>query len=324
LDGTSPIGVDTPGALAYGNLNSLTIGPDQSRTIFFRFSLRDPRSWVQSHGVYSDMDASIGLTDYIWWAGPEGEGPAPAELLNKGPFVNIVRATSDGTFTHSEPFDLRAYDYSGTFTVSNYSYRASVNPAGLETNVNYLLWMDIENRNTGYDTNTASTTNMPLYSVYLQKQGDATRTLLFSGFRGNRDFAPSQYTFLQATPFLDKFFANMSPESTVSFVTGAYFETNNMIAIDDIYVSKNGFESSIPRPLALTSIVRGANDVAITWNSLESMFQTNTYTVQRKLSMSDANCTTLTNGLPSGGDSTTFADRTVGSAGSAYYRVASP
>ena len=322
VDTNSAIGFASRGALAYGHLNSLTIGPDQNRTLFFRFSLRDPQSWAQAYGVYSDMDASIGISDYNWYVGPEGAGAPSVSLLTKGPFVRFVRTTSGG-YAQPEPFDLRAYDYNGTSTASIYSYRASVNAAGLETNVNYMLWMDIQNRNTGYDTNTSMTTNMPLYSVYLQKQGDATRTLLFSGFRGNRDFAPSTDPFgpNQATPFLNKFFANMGPQSFLNGVPGAYFETN-MIAIDDIYISKNGFESSIPKLFDVTSIVRNPDSVTIAWNSLGSLFQTNTYTVLRNTQTSET--WTPIGTVASGGDTTTFTDDSPPTGDAVYYRISWP
>lgn len=318
----SAIGFDARGALAYGNLNSLTVGANQTRTLFFRFSLRDPQSWVQNFSVYSDMDAHIGLTDYNWWGGPEGAGPAPAELFDKGPMVNIVRATTTGNYAQQEPFNLRAYDWSGTATTNTYSYVASVSPAGLETNVNYMLWMDIVNNKAGYDPGTSSTTNMPLYSVYLQKQGEATRTLLFSGFHGNRNFnAPTNLGPNQATSPLDKFFVNMGTGSILTNGPGAYFETN-MIVIDDIYLSKSGVNATVPRLFDITSIVKNPGSVSLTWNSLGSLYGTNTYTIQRA-GLITGPWTTLGT-IPSGGATTTYTDTTIGSSGAAYYRIAWP
>jgi hypothetical protein len=282
--------------------------------------LRDPQSWVQDFGVYSDMDAHIGLTDYNWWGGPEGAGPAPAELFSKGPMVNIVRTTTTGDYSQQEPFNLRAYDWSGTSTTNTYSYLASVNAAGLDTNVNYMLWMDIENHTTGYDPNTSSTTNMPLYSVYLQKQGDLARTLLFAGYHGNRNFgAPTNLGPNQATSSLDKFFANMGTESILSSVPGAYFETN-MIVIDDIYLSKSGVNSSVPRLFDITSIVKNPTSVSLTWNSLGSLYGTNTYTIQRS-GLITGPWTSLAT-IPSGGSTTTYTDNTIGANSAAFYRIA--
>jgi hypothetical protein len=186
-----------------------------------------------------------------------------------------------------------------------------------------MLWMDIENRSTGYDPGTSSTTNMPLYSVYLQKPGDLTRTLLFSGFHGNRNFgAPTNLGPNQATSPLDKFFVNMGTESILTSTPGAYFETN-MIVIDDIYLSKSGVNSTVPRLFDITSIVKNPGSVSLTWNSLGSLYGTNTYTIQRKLQVTDPTWTTLGT-IPSGGATTTYTDTTIGSGSSAYYRIAWP
>ncbi len=59
---------------------------------------------------------------------------------------------------------------------------------------------------------------------------------------------------------------------------------------------------------------------SMTWNSITN----HTYTVQRKLSLSDPAWTMLTSGLPSGGNSTSFTDYTMGSGSTAFYRIVSP
>jgi hypothetical protein len=58
----------------------------------------------------------------------------------------------------------------------------------------------------------------------------------------------------------------------------------------------------------------------MTWNSITN----HTYTVQRKLSLLDPTWTTLSSHLPSGGNLTSFTDYTLGSDGTAFYRIASP
>ena len=58
----------------------------------------------------------------------------------------------------------------------------------------------------------------------------------------------------------------------------------------------------------------------MTWNSISN----HTYTVQRKLSLSDPTWMTLSSGLPSAGDSTSFADYTLGSDSTAFYRITCP
>jgi len=64
----------------------------------------------------------------------------------------------------------------------------------------------------------------------------------------------------------------------------------------------------------------GNPSFTMTWNSITN----HTYTVQRKLDLADPTWTTLTSGLPSGGDSTSFTDYTLGSSGSAFYRIVWP
>jgi hypothetical protein len=71
-------------------------------------------------------------------------------------------------------------------------------------------------------------------------------------------------------------------------------------------------------------VVRGAGSVTLTWDSLGSMFGTNTYSVQRKLNFNDPAWTPLTNALPSGGETTTFADTAVGASSNAFYRISWP
>ena len=56
------------------------------------------------------------------------------------------------------------------------------------------------------------------------------------------------------------------------------------------------------------------------WHSITN----HTYTVQRKLGLTDPIWTTLTSGLPSGGSSTSFTDYTLGSSSSAFYRIVWP
>ena len=208
-----------------------------------------------------------------------------------------------------------------------YSYVGSVDANGLQTNVNYFMWLDVIDNNIQPHDNgdgTSNTIGEAVFSAYLMKQGDTNRTLLFSGYHGDRD-AVIPDIFIP-TPALDKVFFSIGTEDVTASTAGAYFETNRLglIAIDDVYFSKGGFKSTIPRLFDIRSVVQNAGSVTLTWDSLGSLYQTNTYSVQRKLSLTDASWTTLTNGLPSGGDTTTYVDNTIGSGSSAYYRIVWP
>jgi hypothetical protein len=72
----------------------------------------------------------------------------------------------------------------------------------------------------------------------------------------------------------------------------------------------------------ITTVVRNPTNAIVTWESLGSMFQLNTYTVQRTFSLNPASWTTITNSMPSGGDFTSFTDTSVGP--TAYYRISWP
>ena len=71
----------------------------------------------------------------------------------------------------------------------------------------------------------------------------------------------------------------------------------------------------------LSDLGNGNNpSFTMTWNSITN----HTYTVQRKFNLTDPTWTTLTNGLPSGGDLTSFTDNTLGSSPTAFYRITWP
>ena len=57
-DAASNIGYDSPGAVAWGNLNNLTIPPGKATTLFFRFSLTQPPPIINVNGTY--------IADWIW------------------------------------------------------------------------------------------------------------------------------------------------------------------------------------------------------------------------------------------------------------------
>jgi hypothetical protein len=321
----STLGFDTEGSVTYAALNNLTIPPAQQNTLFFRFSIHDPGSFNSSLGIVSGMDFVAGVTDFGFATGPVGGGGTAGVGSggSYGPGFHIVR--QDANYFAS-PFDLTAVDYSGSAVTNSYSYLTSVDANGLMTNVNYMVWLDISNNYTAENISggVTNTINMPLYSLWLQKPGDTSRTLLFSGYHGDRDF--SQYGINSDFPNnnLNKVFVSMAAEAFQTGDLGAFFETNNMILVDDFYLSSGGLNGTIPRLLSLQSIVRGGSSATITWNSLGSLFQTNTYSVQRTFSLSPASWTTLATGVPSGGDTTTYTDSTVGSATQAYYRISWP
>jgi hypothetical protein len=326
---SSGIGFQTRGALSYAKLGSLAILPGKTNTLFFRFSLREPGPEAQSGSfLLSDMDFGVGVSDYGFLGPSAGLGYYGGTGGGLGPYFSIIRNSQD-TFAGA-PFNLFAPDRNeadGT-TTNTFNY-TNIVASGLDTNVNYMVWMDIENYNTHSVTNGSTgfsnTVNEAQYSVWLQKQGDPTRTLLFNNFHGNRDYITMNTVNDTPSPILDKVFFNIGSEditATPPAERGAYFGTN-MIAIDDIYISKSGVNGTVPRLFDITSIVKGSSSITLKWDSLGSMFGTTTYQIQRSATLVNPTWTTLAT-IPSGGSTTSYTDSTIGSADTAFYRIVWP
>jgi hypothetical protein len=329
-DAASNIGYDSPGALAWGNLNNLTMPPGEAATLFFRFSLTQPPPIINVNGTYnSGLDLGVGLTDFGFSTGPLG--PNSGGTGTVGPGFRIVSSDSTGAYLQA-PFDLIARTYDGPTSsyTNSYDYISDTvngNANGLQTNVNYLCWLDVSNDNTmavvsGGVTNT---TGEPVFSLWLQAQGASTRTLLFSNFYGDRNYANNGQNNDNMIPYLNKVFASVSTESIVNGDDGAFFATNNMVLLDDFYLSGNGYNGTIPRLFNITSIVRASNgNVTLNWESLGSLFQTNTYSIQRATTLSPPNWTPIATGLASGGDNSSYTDTAAPSTGSVAYRITWP
>jgi hypothetical protein len=326
----SPVGWDSQGALAYGFLNGLTVAPFKKTTLFFRFSLGSPTPMPYAATfLYSGLDLVAGITDFGFATGPiAGQSPPVGNAV--GPGFHIIQADSNGQYQPA-PWDLKADDYDGTSVTNSYDYltAGTGSPSGLQTNVNYMLWLDVSNDNTMQNIvagspPTTNTINEPVYSLWIQKQGDLSRTQLFSGFHGDRNWSTAGQNSDNPSAFLNKVFVSVATQNILNSDQGAFFATNNMILIDDFYLSTNGYNATIPRLFNITSVVRGSTNATVTWESLGSLFQVNTYSIQRTLSLNPASWTTLATNLPSGGDFTSYNDTTVGSASVAFYRISWP
>jgi hypothetical protein len=337
-DSGANVGFDSTGTISYGALNNMTIPPYQQNTLFFRFSLTTPPS-VSNGGtpLSSGLDLAIGLTDFGFATGPLG-GTQPAGTGGAvGPGIHI--STQDPTLAYlpGTPFDLQAANYTNSATgngyAAGYDYLTdAVNGTtnGLMTNVNYYCWLDVSNDNTHAVTDGSTFTNTvqeARFAFWIQAQGASSRTLLFSNFYGNRDYSQYGINSDFPTPYLNKVFMSVAAEAVQNGDAGAFFGTNtvNTVLVDDFYLSTNGYNGTIPRLFNLNAISRAANgNVTISWESLGSLFQTNTYSVQRKLNINDPSWTTLITGLPSGGDFTSYTDSTAGANNHAFYRITWP
>jgi hypothetical protein len=334
-DSGSSVGYDSAGAITYNLLNNLTVPPYQQNTFFFRFAVKNPPP-VYNGNAYlnSGLDLAVGLTDFGFATGPLGGTTPPGTGGAYGPGIHIVTYDPSGNYGIA-PFDITAADYTNSSTGNGYAQgydyltdAVNGNTNGLMTNVTYLCWLDVSNDNTHAVTDGSTYTNTvqeARFAFWIQAQGASSRTLLFSNFFGNRDYSQYGINSDFPTPYLNKVFASVCSESIANGDNGAFFATNNMVLLDDFYLSQSGYNGTIPRLFNLNTIAKAANgNVTISWESLGSLFQTNTYSVQRTLALHNPTWTTLTNGLPSGGDFTSYTDTTVAPNTAAFYRITWP
>jgi len=325
VDANSPSDFDSRGAAAYGSLGSLTLTPGQTRTLFFRFSLQEAYAGnPNGTPLWSDLDFNVGITD-SGLIGPFGSLNSSGQpfTANIGPQLKIYRA-SGGLFDGTGKFSIYAGDYDGTnlAVATSFDYLTAVDPNGLQTNVNYNVWMNITDDNTHAVTVSSTASNivqLPTYSVWLQKQGSAP-TNLFSNYHGDRDYVDFNTQDIP-TPNLNKVFVDVGDEDITAVAPGAYIGTN-MIAVDDFYLSKSGLDLTIPRLFDITAVTKDTSGVTIKWDSLGSLWGTNTYTIQRTPSLTSPSWTTVGQ-IPSGGSSTSFTDASAG-ANTAFYRISWP
>jgi hypothetical protein len=289
------------GNLGELQLNSLAIPQGQSNTLFFRF-------YVSALDT-NDFHINLGLTDrgprtmddgFTTVAGPNDVGPS----------LHLVRVNGGlgGTF------DLQADN--GIGDPLSYSYMTYVDPAGLQTGQVYNVWMDIQKLPF---TNTDGSTLGDNYQIYLQREGDSTRTNITA------QFAPNGLT-------SDR---SVSTVSLANLFICAYPDIQPSaggVRFDDFYLSANGFNSTKPVPTSFFSpqlfvVPNSAYDAnaqifTLTWASDLAA----TYTVQKKAHLTDPTWTTVVTGYPAGGatnSTTTYIDTTATDA-NAFYRITQP
>jgi hypothetical protein len=172
----------------------------------------------------------------------------------------------------------------------------------------YNFWLDIENK---------SIEEGDLYSLYVQKAGGA-RTLVFSGYQSDRN--------PQGSPELGQPLPELK-----SLLVAAIGDNQPMdnIWLDDFYLSRGGFESSVPVPassfvkmdipeeisISAFSYNQANNSFNLTWNSSPGM----SYNILKKTNVTGV-WTPLASGHPSGGAATSYTDANA-SEPAAFYQV---
>jgi hypothetical protein len=195
---------------AYLRLNALTVNENQSRTLFFRMM---PTGTPD--GVLSQV---VGLTDkaaQFYYQLQDSAGPAVRVSVND-PSQN--------------PGDWFLAARNGPLAPLTFPAEP------LQVGALYSVWIDVTNVFIGERTEA----DLDVYSVYIQKDGQPERTLLFESFLSDRD------------PQLDDALTGGLPTDAISRL---YLSGNSAISsalFDDFYLSKSGFNASVPRAAGYT------------------------------------------------------------------------
>jgi hypothetical protein len=308
LDGSQFLSFDGATVLAGNALNSLTIPEGRSSTLFFRFYI-SPNIDLPLPGLGTTpfIDINLGLTEKGLRDVQDFRGG------NNGPSIRISKQNG--------PIDLRSPN--GVNAASGtYSFLADTlnNPtgAGLQPGKIYNVWMDVENR--PFDVVGGVQNGGDLYSVYLQKEGDATRLTLFQNYRSDRDAVTCDAILGCPIPPLTHLFFCANDQVTP--------QGTNLVRFDDFFLSTDGFNSTIPLPasslqdpLRIIQAVFNGFEMVVTWNATIGQ----TYTLHRTSSLGSGEWTTVVSDFPpggAGGPTVTFSEFVADEP--AFFRVTSP
>ena len=119
----------------------------------------------------------------------------------------------------------------------------------------YSVWIDVTNV-----LNADNYLDSDVFSVYLQKEGDASRTLVFSNYISDRDLGSNDP--LTGGP----------PTDNLNRIYLAGDSDTDSALFDDFYISKSGYNATVPRPFGYTG---PAPTLQIQWNgsTWEIVFQ---------------------------------------------------
>lgn len=214
---------------AYLKLNGLTVKSNQSATLFFRM--------IPQGNPAEALQQAVGITD------------ASVQFYyqldsNVGPFV---RPTVNDPSQNPGDWLLAARN----IPYSPLTFDTDV----LQPGAVYSVWIDVTNVFIG---DRIYPDNYDTFSVYLQKQGDAARTLVFSNFISDRDLYSD-----------DPLTGGVPTDNLARIYLGGNSDTASAL-FDDFYLSKTGYNATIPRPVGYAG---PGVSLQIHWNGSQLVVQ---------------------------------------------------
>jgi hypothetical protein len=188
------------------NLQGLAVTAGQARTLFFRMTPRGTPG--------ADVSHLIGITERV------------------GTFMYTMFANNSGPLAYPKWDNASSAWWMGVSSGGSYSYDTT----GLVPDAVYKVWIDVTN---------VPIVNVPgarvipdeedLFSVYIQKEGDPTRTALFENIPSDRPLND-----------VDIFTGTHYPDDIINklYLMGA--SLTGEVLFDDIYLSKTGTLATTP------------------------------------------------------------------------------
>lgn len=240
LNGNPAARTASGSSASFLNLNGFSVADEQRCTLFFRI--------IPQASEAIGITNVVGLTDKVF----RNYGEA---FQNVGPVLYAAAFTNDVAGVTTNAWYLGARN---GWMGDNVSYPIDFAPIPLETGVVYNVWIDITNlvasaQAGGYNDE---------FTVYLQKDGDAARTVLFQNYLSDRDFYWTEAVLGGFMPTLDKL-----------ILTGNNATYSAMF--DDFYLTHGAYNATVPRVYGYTgpdvagslSIGWVDNQVQIQWTS---------------------------------------------------------
>ncbi len=214
LNGNRVLKTSSGDSIAVLNLQSLSVLEGQARTLFFRvIPVGDPTTPITN---------IVGLTD-------KSQRSYGDDYANIGPVLYPTALTNDlyGITTNAWYLGVR----NGVGAPLEYPAEPVI------TNVVYNVWIDVTNAPMGdpFYLN-------DMFTVYIQKEGDTSRTTLYQDYISDRDLSA-----------IDPVLGGMRPNLDKLIVLGN--NANQSALFDDFYLSTGGYNATVPRPFGSTAPV---------------------------------------------------------------------
>lgn len=194
---------------AYLKLNNLTVNSNQSCTLFFRMIPQTTSSLIRH---------VVGITD------------KPANFYYQ--MYDVNQGNGSGPVLHPTLSDPGQNPGDWLMAAVNYPHGGLTFDTNiLQVGAVYSVWIDVTN----VFIADGAPGNEDIFSVYIQKEGDPTRTAVFTNFVSDRDLLLS-----------DSLTGGYPTDPLTRVYLCGGINTDSAL-FDDFYLSKSGYNSTIPR-----------------------------------------------------------------------------